>query len=149
MSKFKVTITRTETYTHEVDVDAENEEQAEAIVRQREQDNEFAEKFGCPDDVETHFEARYIGDTTRTYTLPELADKVDIDAWVEGISAMCNMNAIRTEVYNMAGKVEDEDNPICPAEFETEYTELAEKYKFRFNSKGEIVSFYLNADKEN
>ena len=70
MSKFKVTITRTETYTLEVDVDAENEEQAEAIVRQREQGNEFAEKFGCPDDVETHFAARDMGDPNRTYTLP-------------------------------------------------------------------------------
>ena len=145
MSKFKVTITRKETYTHEVDVDAENEEQAESIVRQREQDNEFAEQFGCPDDVETHFEARDIGDPTRTYTLPELADKVDIDAWVEGISAMCAMDEIRKEVYDMAGMVEDEDNPICPGEFETEYTELAEKYKFRFNRKGQIVSYNLKA----
>lgn len=149
MSKFKVTITRKETYTLEVDVDAENEEQAEAIVRQRDDDNEFSEKFGLPDDVETHFEATDMGDPTRTYTLPELADKVDIDAWVEGISAMCNIDAIRKEVYDMAGMVEDEGNPICPAEFETEYTELAEKYKFRFNRKGEIVSFNLNADKEN
>lgn len=148
MSKFKVTITRTETYTHEVDVDAENEEQAEAIVRQREQDNEFAEKFGCPDDVETHFAARDMGDPNRTYTLPELADKVDIDAWVEGISAMCGLDAIRKEAYDMAGMVEDENNPICPGEFEKEYTELAEKYKFRFNRKGQIVSFNLNADKE-
>lgn len=148
MSKFTVTITRVETYTHEVEVDAENEEQAEAIVRQREQDNEFAEKFGCPDDVETYFTASDMGDPNRTYTLPELADKVDIDAWVEGISAMCGIDAIRKEVYDMAGMVEDEDNPICPGEFETEYTELADKYKFRFNRKGEIVSYTLNADKE-
>lgn len=148
MSKFKVTITRTETYTHEVDVDAENEEQAEAIVRQREQDNEFAEQFDCPDDVETHFVARDMGDPTRTYTLPELADKVDIDAWVEGISAMCGIDSVRKEAHDLAGLVEDEENPICPGEMEDEYTKLGEKYKFRFNRKGEIVSYNLNADKE-
>ena len=87
-------------------------------------------------------------DDGTTYTLPELAEKVHIDSWVEGISAMCAMDEIRKEVYDMAGMVEDEDNPICPAEFETEYTKLAEKYKFRFNRKGQIVSFNLNADKE-
>ena len=83
-------------------------------------------------------------DDGSTYTLPELAKKVHIDSWVEGISAMCAMDDIRKEVYDMAGMVEDEDNPICPAEFETEYTELAEKYNFRFNRKGQIVSFDLN-----
>ena len=83
-------------------------------------------------------------DDGSTYTLPELAKKVHIDSWVEGISAMCAMDAIRKEVYDMAEMVEDEDNPICPAEFETEYTELAEKYNFRFNRKGQIVSFDLN-----
>ena len=87
-------------------------------------------------------------DDGTTYTLPELAEKVHIDSWVEGISAMCAMDEIRKEVYDMAGMVEDEDNPICPAEFETEYTKLAEKYKFRFNRKGQIVSFNLKADKE-
>ncbi len=76
-----------------------------------------------------------------TYTLPELAEKVHIDSWVEGISAMCAMDEIRKEVYDMAGMVEDEDNPICPAEFESEYTALAEKYAFRFNRKGQIVSY--------
>lgn len=148
MSKFKVMITRTETYTHEVEVDAENEEQAEAIVRQREQDNEFSDKFECPDDVETHFEATDMGDPTRTYTLPELADKVDIDAWVEGISAMCAIDAVRKEAHDLAGLVEDEENPICPGEMEEEYTKLGEKYNFRFNRKGEIVSYDLNAGKK-
>ena len=80
-------------------------------------------------------------DDGTTYTLPELAEKVDIDSWVEGISAMCGMDEIRKEVYDMAGMVEDEDNPICPAEFESEYTALAEKYAFRFNRKGVIVSY--------
>ena len=80
-------------------------------------------------------------DDGTTYTLPELAEKVHIDSWVEGISAMCAMDDIRKEVYDMAGMVEDEDNPICPAEFESEYTALAEKYAFRFNRKGIIVSY--------
>lgn len=87
-------------------------------------------------------------DDGTTYTLPELAEKVHIDSWVEGITAMCNIDAIRKEVYDMAGMVEDEDNPICPGEFETEYTELAEKYHFRFNRKGQIVSYNLKAGKE-
>ena len=80
-------------------------------------------------------------DDGTTYTLPELAEKVHIDSWVEGISAMCDIDAIRKEVYDMAGMVEDEENPICPAEFESEYTALAEKYAFRFNRKGVIVSY--------
>lgn len=87
-------------------------------------------------------------DDGSTYTLPELAEKVHIDSWVEGISAMCNMDEIRKEVYEMAGMVEDEENPICPAEFETEYTALADKYGFRFNRKGQIVSYNLKGGKE-
>ena len=148
MSKFTVTITRTETYTHEVEVDAENEEQAEAIVRQREQDNEFANYFECPDDVETHFSVEEVEDPNRTYTLAELAEEVDIDSWVEGISAMCAIDAVRKEAYEMAGMEEDEDDPICPAEMEDEYTALSNKYKFRFNRKGEIVSYDLTAGKK-
>lgn len=96
-------------------------------------------EFGNPREV----------DDGTTYTLPELAEKVHIDSWVEGISAMCNMDEIRKEVYEMAGMEEDEDDPICPAEFETEYTELAEKYNFRFNRKGQIVSYNLKNGKEN
>ena len=148
MSKFLVTITRVETYTHEVEVDAENEEMAEEIVYNREQNNEFADKFGCPDDVYTHVMAKDTGAPTRTYTLPELATKVDIDAWVEGISAMCGIDSVRKEAHALAGLVEDEENPICPGEMENEYTKLGKKYKFRFNRKGEIVSYDLTAGKE-
>ena len=144
MSKFMVTINRTETYTLDVEVDAETLEEAEEIVRKREQDNEYAEEF-CrpPDDVETHFTGRWKNEDERTFSLSELAYEVDIDSWAEGISAMCAIDAVRKEVYDMAGMVEDEDNPICPAEFETEYTELSKKYDFRFNRKGEIVSYDL------
>lgn len=99
---------------------------------------EFDSKGGNPREV----------DDGTTYTLSELADKVHIDSWVEGISAMCAMDAIRNEAYKMAGLVEDEDNPICPAEMEDEYTELSNKYKFRFNRKGQIVSYFLTGGKE-
>lgn len=144
MSKFMVTINRTETYTLDVEVDAETLEDAENIVRQREEDGEYAEELNyTPDDVETHFTARWKNEDERTFSLPELAEAVDIDSWVEGISAMCAIDAVRKEVYDMAGMVEDEDNPICPGEFEKEYTELADKYKFRFNRKGQIVSFFI------
>ena len=90
---------------------------------------------------------REVDDGT-TYTLSELAEKVHIDSWVEGISRMCAIDAVRNEAYKMAGLVEDEDDPICPGEIEDEYTELSNKYKFRINRKGEIVSYNLNADKE-
>ena len=144
MSKFMVTINRTETYTLDVEVDAETLEDAEDIIRQREEDGEYAEELNrTPDDVETHFTARWKNEDERTFSLPELAEAVDIDSWVEGISAMCDIDAVRKEVYEMAGMVEDEDNPICPAEFETEYTELSKKYDFRFNRKGQIVSYDL------
>ena len=146
MSKFKVTITRTETYTNVVEVEAENEEQAKDIVWQKDSTEGF--EYDCPDDVKTDIKAEEKEDPNRTYTLPELAEEVHIDSWVEGISAMCNMDEIRKEVYEMAGMEEDEDDPICPAEFETEYTELAEKYNFRFNRKGQIVSFDLSAGKK-
>ena len=143
MSKFNVKMTRTETYSHSIVIEAASAEEAEKIASKRELENEFYDKWGLPDNVATHYTAEEIEDPNRTYTLSELAEKVDIDSWVEGISAMCAMDEIRKEVYDMANMVEDEDNPICPAEFETEYTELADKYKFRFNRKGEIVSFDL------
>lgn len=85
-------------------------------------------------------------DDGTTYRLAELP-AVDIDSWVEGISAMSDIDEIRKEVYDMADKVEDEDNPICPAEFEKEYTELSDKYNFRFNCLGEIVRYDLKAAK--
>lgn len=79
----------------------------------------------------------------KTYHLTELPS-VHIDSWTEGISNMCDMNEIRKEVYDMVGMVENENDPICPAEFESEYTELSEKYDFRFDSEGKIVSYNLN-----
>ena len=55
MSKFKVRITRVETYTRDVEVEAESIEDALAKAEENEQDNEYAELFDCPDDVQTSF----------------------------------------------------------------------------------------------
>jgi hypothetical protein len=55
MSKFKVRITRVETYYRDVEVEAESIDDAIAKVEENEQDNEYAELFDCPDDVQTSF----------------------------------------------------------------------------------------------
>ena len=55
MNKFKVRITRVETYYRDVEVEAENIEDAIAKAEDNEQDNEYAELFDCPDDVQTSF----------------------------------------------------------------------------------------------
>ena len=139
MRKFKVRITRVETYNRDVEVDAENLDDAIAKAEENEQDNEYADLFDMPDDVQTSFKDAGNGE----YKLSELPS-IDIDSWVEGISAMCDIDKVREEAYKMAGLEIDEDNPICPAEMEDEYTALADKYDFRFNSKGRIVSYDLN-----
>ena len=84
----------------------------------------------------------FCDESHETYALTELID-LDIDSWVEGISAMCAMDEIRKEAYNMAGMVEDDDNPVCPGEMEDEYTAIADRYEFRFDRRGRIVSFDL------
>ena len=76
------------------------------------------------------------------YHLHELPS-IHIDSWVEGISNMSDIDEIRKEVYDMAELTEDEDDPICPGEFEKEYDALAEKYDFRFDRSGRIVSYNL------
>ena len=160
MSKFKVFIDRTAWYHQAVVVDAADAAEARKVAerhykcgfydglftRPEKTGEVFSVQLNPPVSDDAAITAMGYGnpeetDDGTTYTLPELADKVDIDSWVEGISAMCAMDEIRKEVYDMAGMVEDEDNPICPAEFETEYTALAEKYDFRFNRKGQIVSY--------
>lgn len=82
----------------------------------------------------------------KTYELHELAD-IDIDAWVEGISAMVDIAEVRDEAYLLAGEEFNEDAPLCPAELETEYNMLARKYKFRFTRKGAVASYNLNVGK--
>ena len=53
--KYKVRITRTETYYRDVEVEADNIEDAIEKAEENEQDNEYAELFDCPDDVQTSF----------------------------------------------------------------------------------------------
>lgn len=77
------------------------------------------------------------------FKLSELPS-IHIDSWVEGISHMTEIDKVYKEAHKMAGLEIDEDNPICPAEMEAEYTALADKYDFRFDSKGRIVSYNLN-----
>ena len=62
MSKFKVRITRVETYSRDVEVEAESMDDAIAKVEDNEQNNEYAELFDCPDDVQTSFEDANSGD---------------------------------------------------------------------------------------
>ena len=164
MSKFKVFIDRTAYFHQAVVVDAADAEEARKVAERNYKCGFYNGLFTNPEKTGEVFSVQLnppISDNAdvtamgygnprekddgTTYTLPELAEKVHIDSWVEGISAMCAMDEIRKEVYDMAGMVEDEDNPICPGEFETEYTELAEKYHFRFNRKGQIVSYNLKA----
>ena len=80
-----------------------------------------------------------------THELPELVG-LNIDSWVKAISAMDDIEAVRDEAYKMVGETFDENKPLCPAELEDEFTELAEKYKFRFDKHGRIVSYDLKAN---
>ena len=137
MSKFKVRITRVETYYRDVEVEAESIEDALAKAEENEQDNEYCDLFDYPDDVQTSFkDAR-----GKLYRLPDLLR--NIDTWVEGISAMSEIDAIRKEAHEMAGMEEDESD--CPAELEREYTLLADKYGFRFDEMGHIVQYDLTS----
>ena len=151
MSKFKVRITRVETYVRDVEVEAESIEDAIAKAEDNEQDNEYAELFDCPDDVQTSFNVCGYPTTLKpsakdgeeTYRLTELPS-IHIDSWVEALANMTGIDKVYTEAHEMAGLEINEDDPICPAEMEGEYTALAEKYDFRFNRKGQIVSYNLN-----
>lgn len=53
--KIKVKITRTETYERIVEVEAKDEAEALEIAEDNEQENEYADMFDCPDDVDTEF----------------------------------------------------------------------------------------------
>ena len=151
MSKFKVRITRVETYCRDVEVEAENQDDARAKAEENEQDNEYSALFDCPDDVKTYFNVcgypnvlnPIAKDGEVTYKLTELP-AINIDSWVEALANMTVIDKVYTEAHEMAGLEINEDDPICPAEMENEYTALAEKYNFRFNRKGGIVSYNLN-----
>ena len=53
--KYKVQITRKETYTATVEVEADNPDEAREIAEARELENEYADKFDLPDEVEKDF----------------------------------------------------------------------------------------------
>lgn len=53
--KIKVKITRTETYERIVEVEAKDEAEALEIAEDNEQENEYADMFDSPDDVDTEF----------------------------------------------------------------------------------------------
>lgn len=141
MRKFKVRITRVETYTRDVEVEAENLGDAFVKAEENEKNNEYAELFDCPDDVQTSFVVSKDGEAT--YKLTELP-AIHIDSWVEAIANMTGIDKVYKEAHEMAGLAINEDDPICPGEMEDEYTALADKYDFRFDSKGNIVSYNFN-----
>jgi len=55
MQTYKVRITRTETYVRDVDVVAANWDEAVEKAKENEEENEYADLFDCPDDVQTEF----------------------------------------------------------------------------------------------
>lgn len=91
MSKFKVRITRVETYYVDVEVEADSIDDAIAKVEDNEQDNEYADLFDCPDDVQTTFKD---ANDRGTYRLRELAS-LDIDSWVAAISRLSEFDKVR------------------------------------------------------
>jgi len=78
----------------------------------------------------------------KTFGLRELAD-IDIDCWVEGISHLSDVPGVMREAYAMKGwkHPKNEEDLECPAELETELTCIANRDNFRFDSKGNIVSY--------
>ena len=110
-------------------------------------DDEAEKTTHCIDISVTECERNEDGETEGgggkgDYTLSDLAAN-DIDTWVEGISNMSEIEAVRKEAYAMAGMEIDDDNPVCPAELEEEYNALAEKYGFRFYRDGRIMKYDL------
>ena len=79
-----------------------------------------------------------------TYTLSELKD--NFDAWLTAIIELDGMDEIRREVYAKAGA--DFDKDVYPPEFEKEFTEVADRYQFRFTYFGRISSYNLRATQD-
>ena len=78
----------------------------------------------------------------KTFALEELVD-IDIDSFVEAMGHLNDDPVFHKEALAMA----DEDTrreykrDECPGVLEDEYTALARRDKFRFDKKGNIVSF--------
>jgi hypothetical protein len=65
----------------------------------------------------------------KLYTLPELSAR-NIDAWVEAICALADRYGDEVDGYDP-----DED---CPADFEAEFVDVAERHGVLFTEGGEI-----------
>lgn len=78
-----------------------------------------------------------------TYTLEELAD-MDTDSWVEAMSNMADEYGTEIEGYKDVLAHEDEesdewDTDLCPAEWDEEFMEFAEKRQLRFTKDGALA----------
>ena len=78
-----------------------------------------------------------------TYKLAELVN-INTDSWVEALGQLDDKPEFRAEVLKEADeatiarwKMMDK----CPAELENEFTIVANRYNYRFDKNGKIVSF--------
>lgn len=81
--------------------------------------------------------------TKKTYKLEELV-AIDIDSWVEAIAKLDDNKKVRAEVLKEADEsavARWKDMDECPAELENEFTIVANRHNYRFDERGNIVSF--------
>lgn len=78
-----------------------------------------------------------------TYKLAELV-AVSIDSWVEALKQLDEKPEFKDEVLKEADEVTIARWKMmdkCPAELENEFTVVADRYNYRFDKNGKIVSF--------
>ena len=78
-----------------------------------------------------------------TYKLAELV-AVSIDSWVEALKQLDEKPEFKDEVLKEADEVAIARWKMmdkCPAELENEFTVVADRYNYRFDKNGKIVSF--------
>lgn len=79
----------------------------------------------------------------KTYTLEELVD-LNIDSWVEAMGHLDDLPDFKKEVMAEADEIDIERwkrMDECPAELESQFTEVANRHNYRFDKDGNIVSF--------
>lgn len=79
----------------------------------------------------------------KTYTLEELVD-LNIDSWVEAMGHLDDLPDFKKEVMAEADEeaiAQWKEMDECPAELESEFTEVANRHNYRFDKDGNIVSF--------
>lgn len=76
----------------------------------------------------------------KTYELAALED-IDIDAWVAGVDNLSDEPGVMEEACAMAGLKCPKGTALYHAEFEDALNFIATRDKYRFDSKGRIVSF--------